>query len=198
MGRILLYRGLYMDLLQEVATGYAELFDKDYIYTLQNELEVKVYFAPKHFHHLIGFHKLRDIDVLNKAQNSVTYIFKNIIKGRIKYDDIKKSESFKEIEHRLMHFRQIKSIIEFEKVIIDFDPSKINTRLNADYILFKKSNDNKYLNLFLKRDATNRALHIPNTFIPQKTDYYTYDQKIINILSMKELPKITKRNKNTK
>jgi len=188
-----------MDLLQEIATEYAELFDKDYIYKLQNELEVKIYFAPRHFHHLIGFQKLKDLDVLKKgSQNNVSYIFKNILKGRIKLDDIKKSEFFNEVEHRLIHFRQIKRIIEFEKIIIDFDQSKISSKLDADYILFKRSNDNMYLNLFLKADASNRTFQIPITFLPQKTDYYTYGQQIIKILSMIELPRITKHNKDTK
>ena len=183
-----------MDLLLEVATEYTKLFDKDYVYILQNDLEIQLFFAPRHFHHLLGFQKLKDIDILKKGpKNSADYIFKNILRGRIKLSDIEKSKYFNEIEHRFGHFRQIKRIIEFEKVIIKFDPSLITSKLDADYILFKRSNDNMYLNLFLKTDPSNSKFQIPNTFIPSMTDYYTYGQKVINIVSMTEIQRITKR-----
>ena len=86
------------------------------------------------------------------------------------------------------HFSQINRLIEFEKIIVDFDPTLIHTKLiNADYILFKRSNDNMYLNLFLKSDSTTPDIHVPLTFLPDKTNYYTYGQKNLHIVSMTEI-----------
>ena len=185
-----------MDLLLEVATEYAKLFDKDYFYALENGLIIQTYFIPSYFHHLMGLQKLKDIPQIKKGpQNSPSYIFRNIVSGIITLGDIRKSRYFSEIESRLRHFSQINRIIQFEKIIIDFDISLLTSKIvKADYVLFKRSNDNMYLNLFLKTDDINQKKQIPLTFIPHGTDYYTYGQKVINILSMTELPRITKRN----
>ena len=64
----------------------------------------------------------------------------------------------------------------------------------ADYILFKQSNDNMYLNLFLMADDASPHKQIPLTFLPDKSDYYTYGQKVIKIVSMTEMVRAKKRN----
>ena len=181
-----------MDQLLEAAKKYATLFDRDYIYTLETGTMLHVYFIPGFFHHLVGLQKLTDIPPVKKGtRNSPNYIFRNIINGAITMEDIQKSKHFNEIENRLRHFSQINRLIEFEKIIIDFDSSLIKTKLDADYVLFKRSNDNMYLNLFLKDDGGNPNKQIPLTFLPELTDYYTYGQKVIKILSMTELSRST-------
>ena len=181
-----------MDRLREAAKEYAKLFDKDYVYTLETGTVLQVYFNPGFFHHLIGLQKLKDVDlVIKHPRNSPAYIFRNILNGRISINDIQKSIYFNEIEGRLRHFSQIKRMVEFEKVIIEFDSSLIRSKMvKADYVLFKRSNDNMYLNLFLKSDTPNQERHIPLTFLPHATDYYTFGQKVINILSMSAVDRV--------
>ena len=180
-----------MDLLHEAANEYARLLNKIYIFRLENKTTVQVYFTPGHFHHLMGLHKLADINVLvkDKQKNDANSIYKNILAGRISYDDLAKSRYLAEIEQRLIHFKQINRIIEYDKIIIDFDPSLIASKLKADYILLKRSNDNMYSNLFLTKDSIDSRIHVPSTFMAEKTDYYTYGQKIINIVSMTQIVK---------
>ena len=175
-----------MDRLMEVATEYSKLFGKDYIYTLETGMILHVYFIPGSFHHLIGLQKLIDIPLVTKSRrNNPVYIFKNILDGVITLNDIQKSSYFSDIKSRLNHFSQIKRMVEFEKIIVNFNPSLINSKLTkADYILYKRSNDNLYLNLFLKLDSSNNKKHIPLTFLPHLTDYYTYGQEIVKIVSM--------------
>jgi len=180
-----------MDCLLFAATEYFKLFDIDYIYVLENGVTFHVYFTPGFFHHLAGLHKLTDIPQVSKGnRNNTNYIFKNILNGIIAIEDIQKSRHFNEIEPRLRHFTQINRLIEFEKVIIDFDPSIIKSKVqNADYVLFKRSNDNMYLNLFLKAKGNNLNKQIPLTYLPDITDYYTHSQKILNIASMEKFPR---------
>lgn len=189
-----------MDALSEAAAEYAKLFNRDFIYTLATGIDIRVYFIPGFFHHLMGLQKLNDIPSLMKSpRNNTNYIFRNIINGIITLDEIGKSQYFNEIEARLKHFSQINRIIEFEEIIVDFNPSLLISSkiVEADYVLFKRSNDNMYLNLFLKSDEKNGMAQIPLTFIPHKTDYYTYGQKVIKILSMTEVARCTKqKNKN--
>jgi len=183
-----------MDRLMEVAREYTKLFGKDYIYTLETDVIFRVSFMPMFFHHLMGLQKLKDVpQVLKSSKNRPAYIFRNIIGGQITLDDIGKSRFFDEIEPRLRHFSQINRLIEFEKVIVNFDPSLlVRTRVvNADYVLFKKSNDNMFLNLFLKSDGQDKQ--IPMTFLPHLTDYYTYGQKVVKIISLTEIPHKNKR-----
>jgi len=186
-----------MDSLIEAAKAYANLFDKDYVYMLETNVTLQVYFVPDFFHHLIGLQKLVDIpQVMKGYQNNARYIFKNIISGIITLDDLCKSRYFNDMEARLRHFSQINTLVEFEKIIIEFNPSLISSKIDkADYILFKQSNDNMYLNLFLKEDSANKNKQIPLTFIPCPNDYYTYGQKVINILSMTRRERTGKKNK---
>ena len=177
----------------EAAKEYAKLFGKDYVYTLETGVILQVYFIPGFFHHLIGLQKLKDIDlVIKQPLNSPAYIFRNILNGRITLKEIQKSRFFNEVEARLQHFSQIKRMVEFEKIIVDFDPSLIKTKMDkADYVLFKRSNDNIYLNLFLTVDNKGMDKHVPLTFLPNITDYYTNGQKIVKILSITEVPRAT-------
>lgn len=181
-----------MDKLHEVAMMYAKLFNKDFFYTLETGHNIHVYFEPGSFHHVSGLHKLSDIPLVTKgARNTAAFIFHNILKGNISLTDIQKSRYFNEIEPRLRHFGQINRLIEYEKIIIDFDHTiPVSSKLEkADYVLFKRSNDNMYLNLFLMKKENKQ---IPLTFLPEPTDYYTRGQKTIRILSMTEMPRVTK------
>ncbi|MCL2286196.1 MAG: PBECR4 domain-containing protein [Firmicutes bacterium] len=150
-----------------------------------------VYFSPGFFHHLMGMQKLIDIPTAKKGwRNSTAYIFKKILDGAITTEDIQKSKYFNEIESRLHHFPQIKRMVEFEKVIINFDPSLIRSKMaKVDYMLFKRSNDNMYLNLLLTADGSSPKKHIPLTFFADPTDYYIHGQKVVNIVSMHVTPK---------
>ena len=175
-----------MDILQEAAAEFAKLFGRDYIYELENGIKVKLFFAAHHFHHLAGLQKLRDIPAVkaNPKNNSAGYIFKNILKGTITLEDIKKSLYFNEIEPRLRHFTQINRIVESAEIVFEFDPALINSKnLQAGRILFKMSNDNLYLNLLLKTDSRKTDFYIAYTFIPRVTDDYTHEQKGVKIQS---------------
>lgn len=185
-----------MNLLQEVAVEYAKLFENNYLYTLKNGAAVEVYFAAQNFHHLIGLQKLKDVDVVMLINgNNTGRVFKNIIEGRITFADIKKSIYFDEIEGRLRHFNQISRIIEFEKIIVNFNQSLLpSTRIPADYILYKRSNDNQFLNLFLKKDKP-KNIYVPLTFIPHINDYYINGQEVIDIISVDVRPSNIRHNK---
>jgi len=180
-----------MDLLLLAAKEYSKLLGKIYLYTLETGVVLQVEFAPGYFHHLLGLQKLTDIPQVIK--NPRAYIYRNIINGKITLNHIQRSKYFNEIESRLRHFPQINRLIEFEKVIVDFDPSLINSKLTkADYVLYKRSNDNMFLNLFLMTDGLNRGKQIPLTFLPESTGYYTHGQKTIKVLSMIEMPRAIK------
>ena len=175
-----------MDELQQTAVEFSKLFNKDFIYEIDDGLKMKLIFAPGHFHHLLGLNKLKDIDMVAKSpQNSANYIYGNIYNGSVTLNDVKKSRFFDEIELRFRHFKQINVIAESAKVIYQFDPALIKSeKLKAGCILFKMSNDNMYLNLLIKIDDAKGGFYVPYTFIPRLADDYIRSQKEMRVKSM--------------
>ena len=183
-----------MDKLRQAAINYEKLLNKKFVYTLENDITLEVVFLASHFHHLAGLQKLKDIARVTKTphdglRNAINTrkIFSDISKGQITLDDIKKSEYFSEIEDRLNHFNQLNALVEFEKVIVDFDRSLLgyNSHLwKADYVLYKNSNTNEQINLFLGGGEGLDKKVFPLTFIISNVGQYTNGQKVLKILNL--------------
>jgi len=171
-----------MDKLLKCAEEYKNFFYKDYYYTLENGTVIKVYFAQKHFHHLIGLGKLIDIKPLILSKNnSATAVYKNILKGKITYDQITKSKFFDDIKRRIDNFEYLNSML-FEKVVINFKKSeKTPSKMKSD-IIFYQDKESYYLHLCLAKD---KICYYPETFIVQHDDYYIVNQDILNIIDVK-------------
>lgn len=172
-----------MDILKQCIENYKRLMNKDYYIVLENGVQIKTYFAKKHFHHLLGLEKLTDIAQLKlNHQNSATTVFKKIDKGYITYEMLKQSKHISEIEDRLNNFKYMNNLV-FEKVVINFDKSKVpSSKLKSTIILYS----NKglyYLHLCLAaNDSTN---FYPETFLVQYDDYYIKNQTILKIIELK-------------
>ncbi len=74
-----------MDILMQCASGFQKLMDYEYKFTLGRKgklTEIRLGFSDTDFHHLIGLHKLKDIDI---ARSNRSTIFHRILDGRITY-----------------------------------------------------------------------------------------------------------------
>ena len=135
-----------MDKLKQCLDIFTSMMGKDYYLKLEGGFVMKIFFAKKHFHHLIGLQKLKDMPPLiaNKDTNSTTTIYNNIKNGRITYAQISKSAFFSDISERIDNFSKMNNLI-FEKVIINFDKNKVPSAPNyiplikAKYILYNKN-----------------------------------------------------------
>lgn len=177
-----------MDKLKECLNVFKSMMGKDYYITLEGGLIIKVFFARKHFHHLIGLHKLTDIRpvVANKTTNTTTTIFNNIQKGRITYEQISKSSHFSEMSDRIDNFHYT-NILLTQKVIINFDknlvpsaPQKIPD-IKAEYILYTINSGN-YLHLCLGKDIA--GYYYPETYLVHPNDYYVVGQAELTVKSI--------------
>lgn len=177
-----------MDKLKECLIIFESMLGKDYYLSLENGLTIKVFFARKHFHHLLGLHKLIDIPplVANKSKNTTTTIYNNIYNDRITYDQICKSAFWSDISERFDYFSNLNTLM-FEKVIIDFDKNKVPSApkyiplIQAEYILYATDN-NSYFHLCL---GNSNNLCYPETFIVQHDDYYVTGQIELKVNSLK-------------
>lgn len=198
-----------MDKLKQCLNTFTSMMGKDYYLKLEGGFVMKIFFAKKHFHHLIGLQKLKDIPplIVNKDTNSTTTIYNNIKNDRITYAQISKSAFFSEISERIDNFSKINNLI-FEKVIINFDKNKVPSAPNyiplikAEYILYKK-NRNDYFHLCLGDTNNTNTIatsntYYPETFLVQHDDYYVVGQTELKVEHINiEQPK-TKSKKNTK
>lgn len=182
---LFLYVGgtLMSQVLSKLAKEYEKLRDKQYIYSLENGTSFTLIFENKRFAHLLGLHKIIDVPQLKKLADkkySANKVFKEIKSGVISDDDIFNSCYFSEIENRYHYFHKIEDLI-FEKAIIDFDRTKLYTKIKADILLYTIV-DGLYIHLCLVRDKKNFL--VPMTFIVHPTDLYVKGQDEINITNL--------------
>lgn len=179
-----------MDKLSECVEAYQKLLGKHYILTLENGMKIEFYFAPRHFPHLIGLHYLTDTpQVIQTAKNNSAAIYRNIRKGFITYSLLKKSKFFSKIEKRIEYFPLISGLMG-QKIIIDFDPSKVEkTEFKARYILFK-SHELGYLHLCLGADS---KIFYPESYIYEPSKYYISEQTLLDIVHVDIVPFVPKK-----
>ena len=93
-----------MDKLKECAISFSKLFDTEYhVIAGKKGKRIKpvLFFGKEHFYHLIGLHKLNDIQ---KARGDKRKIYDSIIADNLTYEDISRSIFFPEISNRFAYF----------------------------------------------------------------------------------------------
>lgn len=169
-----------MDKLRELMMKYEELIGKNYCYELVNNSEIEVIFKEENFPHIIGLHKLLDIKELNRLNKktiSGKNIYKKLKQGKIKNELILSSYYYKTIENRFKYFFKIEDLV-FERVIYDFDRTKLRSKIKADLVLYTIE-DELYIQLFLVKN--NKGYYVPMTFIVEYDDRYVRGQVYYNI-----------------
>lgn len=173
-----------MGSLLNVVAKYELICKNDYIYTLSNGMEIKVVFTKNNLPHLLGLHKLVDIEELrkySKKQVSANLIYKKLKSGEMTIEDLSKSEHFHEMKSRLDHIENLETLL-FDRVVLDFDHKKIKTKLDKVKILFYTQIGNDYIHLPLLLGS--KGSYIPNTFLVQDNRYYIENQEELNVVSL--------------
>ena len=174
--------------IQECAKFYSILTGKDYIFTLENDIKFKIYFLPGAFYHLIGLHKLSDLNSLKS--NNPTTVYKDILNGNISVETIENSSFYYKIADRIAHFEKIADMLDKEKskIIIDFNRELINGTelINTKYILYRDislySNDlSGYANLTIG-ERQNKIY--PETFFYERSKRYISEQILLDVIDI--------------
>lgn len=172
-----------MNSILECARLYETLLKKEYIFTLEGNIKISIYFSSSYFYHLLGLEKL--IDVTQLAGKKPNQIYKLILKGRITDSLISNSKYYRLIENRIKYFETILDLLNFDrsnKIIIDFDVNKLNFRTKlkfTKYILYKRI-DTNYIHLTI---GLKDKLY-PETFIVENGSTYVSEQTMLEILSI--------------
>ena len=141
-----------MDKLKECAVAFSNLFNVEYHITAgkkRNLIEVKLFFSKEHFYHLIGLHKLKDIQ---KTRGNTVKIFNNIIADKFTYNDLVKSEFFVDISDRFDYLISLESMLDSDNVLIKHNKYKSKSSIQADYIIYTIDEEDNIIHYFIERD----------------------------------------------
>lgn len=161
-----------MDLLMECAAAFHHLMNYQYRFVLGRKgkkKEITLGFSETDFHHLVGLHKLKDIEV---ARQSRSIVFRDILNGRITYQTLLKSEFFNSIQSRIQTFPDIEKMLDQEQIIFRYN-KKIYPYSAIESEFLVKIGEGIALNIaFLFLDKVNQGLYYCRSFFPmEKTDY---------------------------
>lgn len=177
-----------MDTLNEALKAYQTLLRKDYCLKLgtvsQEVMQIVFFFLPEHFIHLSGICKLADLaDIANTR--SKKNLYQRLMSGDISYTYLQSSSFFSEINQRLNDLILLPGLLEnlrSGKVIIRFNPAIAGTRINADFLIYKKEIELIY-HLFLKEHGGSRF--VPISFFSRSSPKFLMRQTKLRILDVK-------------
>ena len=173
------------DKLYQVAKFYQEKLNNKHfllVATKKNKiLTFEIFFNSSKFFHLIGLHKLKDLDI---STPRLTY--QEILSKKLRMEDIKRSKYFLEMEERIDNFEKIGKILsspnDMRKSL--YGSFGLGRGIKADYLLSQK--DEKYLHLFLIKDKGD--IVVPVTFFTHDNELYlSKNTTRWNIVDVEEL-----------
>lgn len=158
-------------------------------YILDDGKKIEFIFKEESFPHLIGLHKLKDIQLIqfwldrtNRTVKLKTVL--NHIKNESLTDSIIKSSMFySEIQDRYENFSYKNlTTLSYTDVVINFNPKIIKSKLKSDYILFEEKNNGKYNHMAIALDKKTGKRYI-ETFFNESSNKYIHNQKIEKVKS---------------
>ena len=178
-----------MDGLLQKYNDYKRLKNCRAEYVLSNEMMIDFTYKEDNFIHLLGLHKLKDIQIIqmfNDKDNKkvqTRYIISRIKKSRFTDAMVKSSVFYEEIAERYESFTYENLItLTYTDAVINFDPKRINSKIKRDYILFEEKENHEYNHLGIAKDPISNKRYI-ETFFHQSTDMYIQNQQLVKVKS---------------
>lgn len=185
-----------MDKLYEIAKFYEENLDNRRFLLKAGKkgkiLELNILFTSEQFKHLVGLHKLEDIP---ETKFGSRRIYRNILNGDLKYETIKSSKYYEQIEKRLEYFFGLKTTLFSNELMIKSLKGDFY-KIIADFMLTKK--DSKYGNAHLFLKNTEESIVLPVTYIIQEDNRYLENMpnkwKVLSVEEIVESDEIKEKN----
>lgn len=176
-----------MDKLLEKYNDYMRLENCRAQYKLVNEQYIEFYYQEENFAHLLGLHKLKDIQLIQfwQDKNNKSVKLKEVIR-RIKnstFTDemVTSSVFFPKIKERYDNFSYDNlTTLNYTDVIINFNPTIIKSKIKSDYLLFEKKNENEFNHLGIALDKKSGKRYV-ETFFNHPDAMYISGQKIVKV-----------------
>lgn len=147
-------------------------------YTLETGETISFTYKKENFAHLIGLHKLKDIQIiqhwLDKNVPNVTLkkIYRAIEREILTESDITNSVHFYKIQKRYSQLSyQNLTTLSYTDVIVSFDKTIINSKLNSNYILYEQNIYGGYNHLGIGFDSIKNDTYIETFFCENNNSY---------------------------
>ena len=163
-----------LDKLKECAISFGKLLDVEYYIIAGKKSSIIkpiLFFHKEHFCHLMGLHKLRDIQ---KIWGNKEKVYDNIIANELTYQDISKSEFFLEIADRFDYFILLEQMLDSEDVLVKHNEFASKSNIKADYIIYKTI-DNAIVHYFVSYQSDN-GKYYGTTFFTRQDRLYLHNR----------------------
>jgi len=174
------------DLLQKY-NDYLRLKDCRAEYEFSDGTKIEVSYQEKNFAHLLGLHKLKDIQLiqfwLDKSNKTVKLqtVLKRIENETFTDKMVKNSHFYPIIKSRYESFSYDNlTTLNYTDAVINFNPTLINSKMKSDYILFEERPKNEYNHMGIALDSKSGIRYI-ETFFHQPTDMYISGQSRVKV-----------------
>jgi len=143
-------------------------------------------FANMYYHHLVGFHYLTDALKFSRPIGGTARFYSDLKRGKLRSDVAEKSSFYPIIQERVETFTTLEEILQpgDAKVIVDFDPSLCQSKIKAEFYLYKREGscltggNITFYNLFLGIDKPGKLY--PCTYLVEHSNRYMLQQTILN------------------
>ena len=185
------FGGYSLDALAKALNLYEGLLNKDFYITIAKNGDKRIlHLVCKRANcpHLLGLTKLMDLSKV-KGERPGT-IYNKVKRGDITYEYLTKSSHFPEIEQRINDFLNVQQIIQNlrnRKIIIQFNPGRAGSTIEADYLIYSKEGL-QYLYLFIVKEFNQTNLFVPMSFFGSTNNGYLQNQTVYTVLDVKITP----------
>jgi len=156
-------------------------------YLLANGQTIKAIYKEENFAHLLGLHKLVDIQVIQFWQDKsnkkvkLSNVLRQIKNSKLTDAMIKASSFYSKIQDRYESFSYDNlTTLNYTDAIINFKPSLMKSKIKSDYLLFEETKPNQYNHLAIALDPKSGSRYF-ETFFHEPTDNYLVGQLIVPI-----------------
>lgn len=177
--------GVAMDDLLKKYTEYMRLENCRAEYKFVNGEAIEIIYKEENFAHLLGLHKLKDIQLIqfwldkNNKKIKLKEVIRRIKNATFTDAQVRASVFYPKIQERYENFSyENLTTLTYTDAVVNFDPKKIKSKIKSDYLLFEKKNGFNHLGIALDQKTGNRYIE---TFFHQPDDMYIAGQNIVGV-----------------
>lgn len=177
-----------MDKLKASAMAFERLLKYEYEIVAGSKktlLEMTLFFEREHFMHLIGLHKLTDLQIQRFRKERM---YDMVMRDELTYDYIEKSVFFSEIKERIELFPILETALDSNELLIKYKQGFAQgTVIRASYIIIYNYGD-VAIHYFVDRDEkTNR--YFGKSFFGRSDDKFLRNQQTFKVLKLTKYDK---------
>lgn len=174
-----------MDALKQSAVAFQELMKYEYEIVAGSKktlIKMVLFFSKEHFMHLIGLHKLTDLQI---QRHSKEKLYDMIMNNELTYDYLQKSEFFPEIKERIEFFPLLEKVLDSNELMIKYKKGFTKgTLITATYIIVYEHED-VILHYFVDEE-TDTGRYYGKSFFGRADNKFIKNQQTFKVLKKRK------------